>query len=70
MEKLRVSKYEYWDIHLIYYVLKMHMMDFHVDFFPANSDAVNDEKGEKIHQVLSLMEKRYHGNASRLLLET
>lgn len=38
--------------------LKMHMLDPHLDFFPANLGAVSDEEGEKFHQDISLIEKR------------
>jgi len=30
-----------------------------LDFFPENCDAVSDEHGERFHQDISSMEKRY-----------
>ena len=44
--------------------LKIHMLDSHLDFFPANLGAVSDEQGERFHQDISLMEKRYQGKWS------
>jgi len=41
--------------------LKIHMLDSHLDFFPANLGAVSDEQGERFHQDFSSMEKRYQG---------
>jgi hypothetical protein len=35
--------------------LKVH----HIDFFPENLGAVSDEHGERFHQDISNMEKRY-----------
>ncbi|KAJ8669722.1 hypothetical protein QAD02_000981 [Eretmocerus hayati] len=39
--------------------LKIHMMDSHLDFFPENLGAVSDEHGERFHQDIAEMEKRY-----------
>jgi len=33
----------------------------HLDFFPDNCVAVSDEHGERFHQDISSMEKRYQG---------
>lgn len=44
--------------------LKIHMLDSHLDFFPSNLGAVSDEQGERFHQDISLMEKRYQGKWS------
>ena len=41
--------------------LKIHMLDSHLCFFPANLGAVSDEPGERFHQTISLMEKCYQG---------
>lgn len=44
--------------------LKIYMLDSHLDFFPTNLGAVSDEQGERFHQDISLMEKRYQGKWS------
>jgi hypothetical protein len=48
--------------------LKMHFLDFHLDFFPENLGAVSDEHGERFHQDISAMEKRYQGQWSARML--
>ena len=40
--------------------LKIHFLDSHLDFFPDNLGAVSDEHGERFHQDISALEKRYH----------
>ncbi|UYV64490.1 hypothetical protein LAZ67_3000956 [Cordylochernes scorpioides] len=44
--------------------LKIHFLHSHLDFFPDNLGAVSDEHGERFHQDISSMEKRYQGSAS------
>jgi len=44
--------------------LKIHFLDSHLDFFPNNHGAVCDEHGERSHQDISSLEKRYHGHSS------
>ncbi|UYV80508.1 hypothetical protein LAZ67_19000385 [Cordylochernes scorpioides] len=39
--------------------LKIHFLHSHLDFFPDNLGAVSDEHGERLHQDISSMEKRY-----------
>ena len=41
--------------------IKIHFLDSHLDFFPANLGAVSDEHGERFHQTISIMERRYQG---------
>lgn len=41
--------------------LKLHISYSHLDFFPTNFCAVNDERGESFDENISLMEKRYQG---------
>lgn len=41
--------------------LKIHFLDSHLDFFPENLGDVSDEHGERFHQQLKEMERRYHG---------
>ncbi|UYV79193.1 hypothetical protein LAZ67_17001455 [Cordylochernes scorpioides] len=44
--------------------LKIHFLHSHLDFFPDNLGAVSDENGERFHQDMSSMEKRYQGKWS------
>lgn len=41
--------------------LKIHLLDSHLDFFPENLGAVSDEQGERFHQDIAAMERRYQG---------
>lgn len=41
--------------------LKLHFLHSHVDFFKANLGAVSEEHGERFHQDIQIMEKRYQG---------
>ena len=49
-------------------LLKMHFLHSHLDFFPANLDAVSDEHGERFHQDIANMDKRYQGKWSPSML--
>ena len=40
----------------------MHFLDSHLDFFPENNGDVSDEHGERFHQDISGMERRYQGH--------
>ncbi|UYV84365.1 hypothetical protein LAZ67_X001944 [Cordylochernes scorpioides] len=42
--------------------LKIHFLHSHLDFFQDNLGAVSDEHGERFHQNISSMEKRYQGS--------
>ncbi|UYV72794.1 hypothetical protein LAZ67_10000749 [Cordylochernes scorpioides] len=44
--------------------LKIHFLHSHLKFFPDNLGAVSDERGERFHQDISSMEKRYQGKWS------
>lgn len=44
--------------------LKIHMLYSHLDVFPENLGAVSDEQGERFHQDISFIEKRYQGKWS------
>jgi hypothetical protein len=44
--------------------LKLHFLMSHLDFFPENMGDVSDEHGERFHQEISVMEKRYKGKWS------
>jgi hypothetical protein len=48
--------------------LKVHYLHSHLDFFPENLGDNSDEHGERIHQDLARMEKRYLGKSSASLL--
>ena len=48
--------------------LKIHFLDSHLDFFPENLGAVSDEHGERFHQQISAMEKRYQERWSAKML--
>ncbi|UYV62956.1 hypothetical protein LAZ67_2002615 [Cordylochernes scorpioides] len=48
--------------------LKIHFLHSHLDFFPDNLGAVSDEPGERFHQDISSMEKRYQGKWSPAML--
>jgi hypothetical protein len=39
-----------------------------MDFFPDNMGSVSDEHGERFHQDISVMEKRYKGKWSAAML--
>jgi len=41
--------------------LKIHFLHSHMDFFPENCGAVSDEHGERFHQDISSIQKRYQG---------
>jgi len=41
--------------------LKIHCLETHLDFFPENLSKVSDEHGERFHQDIMAMEKRYQG---------
>ena len=44
--------------------LKIHFFHSHLDFFPSNHGDVSDEHGERFHQDISPIEKRYQGKFS------
>ena len=48
--------------------LKIHMLHSHLDFFPKNCGMVSDEHGERFHQEIATMEKRYQGKRSTCTL--
>nr|XP_022900293.1 uncharacterized protein LOC111413523 [Onthophagus taurus] len=41
--------------------LKIHFLHSHLDFFPSNLGAESDEQGERFHQDLMTLERRYEG---------
>ncbi|UYV79769.1 hypothetical protein LAZ67_18000591 [Cordylochernes scorpioides] len=48
--------------------LKIHFLHSHLDLFPDNLGAVSIEHGERFHQDISSMEKRYQGKWSPAML--
>ena len=48
--------------------LKIHFLSSHLDFFPENLGAVSDEHGERFHQDISIIEKRYSGRCNPSML--
>ena len=48
--------------------LKIHFLHSHLDFFPPNCGEVSDEHGERFHQEMAEMEKRYQGRWSTSML--
>jgi hypothetical protein len=48
--------------------LKTHVLHFHLNFFPNNCGMVSDELGERFHQEIATMEKRYQGKWSTSIL--
>ena len=56
--------------------LKIHFLESHLNFFPEYLGEASDEHGERFHQDILAMEKRYQGKwtssmlADRVLLDT
>lgn len=48
--------------------LKIHFLHSHLNFFPPNLGAVSDEMGERFHQDIMVMEKRYKGKSLTSML--
>lgn len=42
--------------------LKVHFLHSHLNFFPENLGSVSEEQGERFHQDIKEMEKRYQGH--------
>ena len=41
--------------------LKVHFLDSHLNYFPESCSDVSDEHGERFHQDIMFLEKRYEG---------
>ncbi|GFW53761.1 uncharacterized protein TNCV_3938551 [Trichonephila clavipes] len=41
--------------------VKVHLLYSHLDYFPENLGAVSEEQGERFHQDIKEMERRYQG---------
>ena len=48
--------------------LKTHFLDSHLDFFPNKLGAVSEEHGERLHQDISALVKRYQEQRSARML--
>ena len=48
--------------------LKLHFLKSHLELFPENLGEVSDEQGERFHQDISTMERRYKGKWSPTML--
>jgi hypothetical protein len=42
--------------------IKIHFLHSHLEFFPENLGALSDEQGERFHQDIAEMERRYQGH--------
>ena len=50
--------------------LKIDFLESHLDFFPENLGEVSDEHGERFHQDIMTIEKRYQGKWTSGMLDT
>jgi hypothetical protein len=48
--------------------LKVHFLESHLDYFPENLGAVSDEHGERFHQDVRCIERRYQANKGPAML--
>ena len=48
--------------------LKIHFLESHLDFFPENLGEVSDEHGERFHQDIMAVKKRYQGKWTSSML--
>lgn len=49
--------------------LKVHFLHSHLDFFPENLGDVSEEHGERFHQDIATMERRYQGRWDTAMTE-
>ena len=61
-----MEKYENMGCHMS---LKLHFLHSHLDFFNPNIGDVSEEHGERFHQDISDMERRYQGRWSCNMME-
>ena len=50
--------------------VKVHFLHSHIDYFPQNLGAVSEEQGERFHQDIKTMEKRYQGRWDCSMMQT
>ena len=48
--------------------VKIHFLHSHLDFFPENLGAVSEEQGERFHQDVKNMERKYQGRWNKNML--
>ena len=48
--------------------LKLHFLHSHLDFFRNNLGIVSEEHGERFHQDIQMMEKRYQGRWNEAMM--
>jgi len=48
--------------------LKIHFLHLHLDFFPPNIGVVSDEHGERFHQNVMEIDRRYQGKWAKNIL--
>ena len=48
--------------------VKIHFLHSHLDFFLDNLGDVSDEHGERFHQDISVIEKRYQGKPNERMM--
>jgi len=48
--------------------LKLHFLHSHLDHFPENLGDVSEEQGERFHQGMKEMERRYQGRWGKAML--
>ena len=41
--------------------VKIHFLHSHLEYFPENLGALSEEQGERFHQNIKIMKKRYQG---------
>ena len=41
--------------------VKVHFLHSHLEYFPENLGALSEEQGERFHQDIKIMKKRYQG---------
>ena len=49
--------------------IKLHFLNSHLDFFPNNLGDFSEEQGERFHQDIKDVEKRYQGRWDKFMLE-
>jgi len=49
-------------------ILKIHLLESHLDFFPENLGKVSDEHGGRFHQDIMATEKWYQGKWTSSML--
>ncbi|GBL80803.1 hypothetical protein AVEN_26238-1 [Araneus ventricosus] len=48
--------------------LKVHFLESHLDYFPENLGAVSEEQGERFHEDIKEMERRYQGKWNVIMI--